>query len=71
MKDNYKPLKEENNKLKRTLSRGTLSKWIYDLISCGLVSEEYVENNKKEKKIKITDDGIFTLKFITAANKRN
>lgn len=71
MKENYKPLREENKKLKRTLSRGTLSKWIYDLISWGLVSEEYVENSKKEKKIKITDDGIFTLKYIKAADKRN
>jgi hypothetical protein len=71
MKDAYKPLREENKKLKRTLSRGTLSKWIYDLISWGLVSEEYVENSRKEKKIKITDDGIFTLKYIKAANKRN
>lgn len=70
MKDSYKPLREDDKKLKRTLSKGTLSKWICDLNSWGLVSQEYIENSKKEKKIKITDDGIFTFKYINAANKR-
>lgn len=70
MEKDYKPLRKEDQKAKRNLSRGTLSKWIQDLISWGLVTEEFKKNNKKEKNIKITEDGIFTLKFIRAARKR-
>jgi hypothetical protein len=70
MEKEYKPLREGDRKAKRNLSRGTLSKWIHDLISWGLVTEEFKKDNKKEKNIKITDDGIFTLKFIRVARKR-
>ncbi len=71
MKKEYKPIKEVNKISKRDLSRGTLSKWIQDLTSWGLITTEYVENSKKEKMIKLTDDGLFTLKFVKASNKRN
>lgn len=69
MKNVYKPLRGINNIAKRNLSRGTLSKWIQDLISWGLVSQEFFKD-KKEKKVKITDDGIFTFKFIKSASRR-
>ncbi len=71
MEHKYKPIREIHRKLKKSLSRGTLSKWIQDLILWGIVEEDYIKNNKKEKLLKITEDGIFTLKFINAARKRN
>lgn len=68
MKNEYKPLRKPNAKTKRNLSRGTLSKWIQDLISWDLVNQEYFKDNK-EKRVRITGDGIFTLKFIKAAER--
>lgn len=71
MEKEYMPLREGDRKAKRNLSRGTLSKWIHDLILWGIVTEDFKKDNKKEKKIKITEDGVFTLKFIKAARKRD
>jgi hypothetical protein len=68
IRDEYKPVKQINQKTKRNLSRGTLSKWLFDMVSWGLITVDYFEDNKKEKVIKITHDGIFALKFINATN---
>lgn len=79
----YKPIrKQELEKAKTkvvTLSKGTLSKWLRDLESWGLVTRDHGDTevmfkgkkvkvqNRREKKVKITPDGVFTLRFILAA----
>lgn len=71
MKEEYKPIRENNRKMKRNLSRGTLSKWINDLYKWGLLCTNYAKDNKKEKVINITNDGLFALNFIKASNNQN
>jgi hypothetical protein len=71
MKEEYKPIRENTRKMKRNLSRGTLSKWINDLYKWGLLSTNYAKDNKKEKVISITNDGLFALNFIRASNNQN
>jgi DNA-binding MarR family transcriptional regulator len=79
----YKPIRmQEIERAKTemiTLSKGTLSKWLRDLESWGLVTRDHGETeavvkgkrvkvpNRREKKVRITPDGVFTLRFILAA----
>jgi DNA-binding HxlR family transcriptional regulator len=79
----YKPIRKQEIEMAKTkmitLSKGTLSKWLRDLESWGLVTRDHGETeavvrgkkvkvpNRREKKVKITQDGVFTLRFILAA----
>jgi DNA-binding PadR family transcriptional regulator len=70
MVDSYKPIREMGIS-KRSLAQGTLTKWTVDLEQWGLITIDNPKNNRKDKIYTITDDGIFTLKFITATTKTN
>jgi hypothetical protein len=69
MLDRYKPIRDMGI-TKRKLAQGTLTKWTSDLEKWGLISIDNPKNNRKDKVYTIKDDGIFTLKFITATSKK-
>lgn len=83
----YKPIrKQEIEKSKTkviTLSKGTLSKWLRDLESWDLISRDHGDKeivvkgqrtktqNRREKKVTITREGVFTLQFTLAARAKS
>jgi hypothetical protein len=71
MKLKYVRIRVQDKKNKRTLQYGTLSKWLQDLNEWDLIKINNPEDNRKLKNVEITEDGIFTLKFIQAMEKKN
>jgi len=67
MRHDFVPRREGDRKAKRSLSRGTLSKWTARLSEWHLVELTSTEGNDRSKTIRITKDGRFALKFIEAS----
>lgn len=67
----YTPMRGNGIKTKRSLQKGTFSKWIKDLNSSGLIKVSYINGSIKEKEILLTDDGAFSLKFVKVVTKYN
>lgn len=70
LKEKYKPIRVVGKKNKRDLAQGTLTKWTIDLENWGLIKIENPEGNRKDKIYRLTDDGLFTLKYIKAVSKK-
>jgi hypothetical protein len=69
MKSHYVPIRDVGKITKRQLAQGTLTKWTIDLENWGLIQIGNPEGNRKDKLYKLTDDGLFTLKFIQATSR--
>lgn len=70
MQNGYVPYREGDKKAKRTLSRGTLSKWVGKLEEWKLIEVVYTAKNRKDKVIGITSDGRFAIRYIEASMAR-
>lgn len=70
IKPKYIRIRVQDKKNKRSLQYGTLSKWLQDLKEWDLIKIDNPEDNRKSKNVEITEDGIFTLKFIQAMDKK-
>ncbi len=62
----FLPVKMRNGKERRKPSNPMLSKWLPALETRGLVEVRTPSANKKERLVRITPDGIFTLRFANA-----
>lgn len=71
MQDGYQPYREGDKKAKRSLSRGTLSKWVARLEGWGLVEVVHTAKNRKDKIVGITGDGRFAIRYIEASRARS
>lgn len=70
MQKGYQPYRELDKKAKRSLSRGTLSKWVAKLEEWGLVEVVHTAKNRKDKVVGITSDGKFAIRYIEASMAR-
>ncbi|HIH37227.1 MAG TPA: hypothetical protein HA232_04905 [Methanocellales archaeon] len=67
----YLPKREADKKAKRSLQKGTFSKWVKDLNRWDLIQINFIEGSEKEKEVTLTSNGEFSLRFAMALRPKN